>query len=198
MIHLLFIRHGATAGNLEKRYIGRTDEPLCKQGIAQIAALKGRGIKADYVFVSPMQRTRQTAQILFPGQTHVEASGFRETDFGIFEGKTARELSDNENYRRWVDSYCRDPIPEGESVDAFKVRCCQEFLNRIGEIQDQSTAAFVVHGGTIMAILEAYARPEKDFYSYHIKNGQVVCADFADGVIAIRTYGKKAENSRSV
>ena len=29
MKKLLFIRHGATAGNLERRYIGYTDEPLC-------------------------------------------------------------------------------------------------------------------------------------------------------------------------
>ena len=185
MIRLLFIRHGATAGNLEKRYMGRTDEPLCEQGIAQIEALKARGIKADYVFVSPMQRTKQTAQILFPEQPCVEANGFRETDFGVFEGKTAQELSDNENYRRWVDSHCRDPIPGGESVDAFKARCCQEFLNRIGEIPDQSTAAFVVHGGIIMAILEAYARPEKDFYSYQINNGEVICASFRNGEITL-------------
>ena len=39
MSEILFIRHGSTAGNLEKRYIGRTDEPLCEVGIAQIEAL---------------------------------------------------------------------------------------------------------------------------------------------------------------
>lgn len=33
---LIFIRHGKTAGNLERRYIGRTDEPLCDEGIAEI------------------------------------------------------------------------------------------------------------------------------------------------------------------
>ena len=26
---IVLIRHGATKGNLEKRYIGRTDEDLC-------------------------------------------------------------------------------------------------------------------------------------------------------------------------
>lgn len=186
MIHLLFIRHGATAGNLEKRYIGCTDEPLCEQGIAQIETLKARGIKVDCVFVSPMQRTLQTARILFPEQTHIEADGFRETDFGIFEGKTAQELSDNEDYRRWVDSKCQGHIPGGESVEDFKSRCCQAFLAQMERIPNQNTAAFIVHGGTIMAILEAYARPVKDFYSYHIKNGEVVSACFEDGVITVR------------
>ena len=30
------IRHGMNAGNREKRYIGRTDEPLCSEGIAAL------------------------------------------------------------------------------------------------------------------------------------------------------------------
>lgn len=35
-IHLLLLRHGATAGNKEYRYIGWTDEPLSEEGIAGI------------------------------------------------------------------------------------------------------------------------------------------------------------------
>ena len=33
MIQLYLIRHSMTAGNLKKRYIGRTDESLCPEGI---------------------------------------------------------------------------------------------------------------------------------------------------------------------
>ena len=66
MIELLFIRHGATEGNLRRRYIGRTDEPLCEAGIAQVKALQKRGLSVDRLFVSPLLRTRQTAELLFP------------------------------------------------------------------------------------------------------------------------------------
>ena len=41
MSTLVLIRHGKTAGNLQKRYIGRTDEPLCPEG------KKGDDSKAD-------------------------------------------------------------------------------------------------------------------------------------------------------
>ena len=58
MKRVVFVRHGATEGNLQKRYIGCTDEPLCEQGIAQIKALSG--LKADRIVVSPMLRTRQS------------------------------------------------------------------------------------------------------------------------------------------
>ena len=56
-MEIIFIRHGATAGNLERRYIGRTDEPLCPLGVEQIEKLKGL-FEPDYLFVSPMLRTR--------------------------------------------------------------------------------------------------------------------------------------------
>ena len=33
---IVLIRHGATAGNIKKRYIGITDEDLCASGIESI------------------------------------------------------------------------------------------------------------------------------------------------------------------
>ena len=66
MIELLFIRHGATEGNLHHRYIGRTDEPLCEAGVAQVETLRKQGRSVDKLFVSPLLRTRQTAELLFP------------------------------------------------------------------------------------------------------------------------------------
>ena len=42
MIDIFFIRHGATEGNLRRRYIGRTDEPLCEAGIAQVKLFTDR------------------------------------------------------------------------------------------------------------------------------------------------------------
>ena len=41
---IVLIRHGATAGNIEKRYIGITDEDLCASGIEGIY----NNIKAGY------------------------------------------------------------------------------------------------------------------------------------------------------
>ena len=56
---LYLVRHGITAGNLQRRYIGGgTDEPLCGQGLAQLKALAAqyRYPWADTVFSSPMKR----------------------------------------------------------------------------------------------------------------------------------------------
>ena len=99
MIDIFFIRHGATEGNLRRRYIGRTDEPLCEAGIAQVKALQKRRLSVDRLFVSPMLRTRQTADILFPKMHYTVVDGLIETDFGRFEGKSADELSGDPAYQ---------------------------------------------------------------------------------------------------
>ena len=173
---VLFIRHGSTAGNLERRYIGRTDEELCQLGIEQVQALKG--LQADVLFVSPMTRTRQSAALIFPGMAQTLVQDLRETDFGIFEALTADELATNMEYRNWVDSNCEGPIPGGEAVSAFKARCVAAFQAAIETVADGQTAAFVIHGGCIMAILEALACPKQDFYAYHIGNGRFLTATF--------------------
>jgi len=180
VIKIILIRHGATPGNLKRKYIGRTDEPLCREGIEQIKALRKDGLKADRLFVSPMLRARQTAEILFPDMTADRLDGIAEMDFGIFEGKSADELSESLEYRSWVDSGCLDPIPDGERFDSFKHRCCAAFEGAVRGLSDGQCAAFVTHGGVIMALLEAFAKPKRPFYNWHVENGgwvECVCGD---------------------
>lgn len=87
LIYLL--RHGLTQDNLEKRYQGRRDVPLCPQGLAQLR-------RADFapktVMITSLQRTRQTAEVLFPDAELVVADGLKEMDFGVFEGRNYREM----------------------------------------------------------------------------------------------------------
>ena len=81
-LEVLLLRHGQTQGNLEKRYIGKTDEPLLlddTESMRKISALQKRleqeGIAGSQkLFVSPMLRCRQTAELLFPGQEQVARS----------------------------------------------------------------------------------------------------------------------------
>ena len=77
-LHL--IRHGLTAGNLEGRYIGSgTDLPLCDEGRAQLTGLKQRLSypEVPLVFVSPMLRAKQSADLLFPGVRQLELEDLR-------------------------------------------------------------------------------------------------------------------------
>ena len=67
---LLLIRHGATPGNLEKRYVGRTDESLTQESLETLGkeAKKIRELagKPAAIITSPMKRCLETAETLFP------------------------------------------------------------------------------------------------------------------------------------
>jgi len=190
MNRVYFIRHGATAGNLEKRYIGRTDEPLCGLGISHAERLRTHNIQANRIFTSPALRTRQTSAILFPQAEPEIVENLIETDFGIFEDKNAQELYNSAEYRAWVDSGCQEPIPQGESIAGFKDRCCKAFQAIMQSLPDGEAAAFVIHGGCIMAVLEEFAWPKRDFYHYHIENGSFVECEYQDSVLKLVNWAE--------
>ena len=127
---IVLIRHGATKGNLEKRYIGRTDEDLCGEGIKKLKEYTCAGIypPAQAVFSSPMKRCLSTAECIYPVQTPQIVWNFRECDFGLFEGKNYKELTGNPQYQQWIDSNGTLPFPGGEALTDFKKRSVRAFL----------------------------------------------------------------------
>jgi len=177
MLTVFLMRHGATSGNLAGRYNGcRIDEPLCDLGIEQANARKKDAPACDTVFSSPLKRALQTAGIIYPDKKPVVIQDLRECDFGDFAGKTAGELSGNPDYRAWVDSNCETPVPGGEDVAAFKQRCVKAFIAALETLRDNQTVVFVIHGGSIMAILEYFNNTEQNLFESCPKNcGYVKC-----------------------
>ena len=66
-MELLMIRHSSTRGNLLRQYVGSQDHPLAPEGVALAERRRGEMPPIDGLWVSPMLRCRQTAEILFPG-----------------------------------------------------------------------------------------------------------------------------------
>lgn len=173
---LLFIRHGATAGNLEKRYIGRTDEPLCSQGIDELKRMEYPVF--DVLVSSPMRRCVQTAQILFPAQVYHICEAFRECDFGDFEGRNYIELNGNPAYQAWINSGGSMPFPNGESPADFRRRCCDGFQKMTDAYSEMKSMTFIIHGGAIMAILSHFVIPQRDYYDWMTANAHGWLCDF--------------------
>lgn len=156
-----------TRGNEEKRYIGATDEHLSPRGVADI---KSREYPlAERIISSPMKRCVETAELIY--NKHPEQYyDLRECDFGDFENKNYDELKNDNDYISWLKSNGKAPFPNGESGDSFCRRCCLCFEDIVKK-NKSDTIAFVIHGGTIMAILDKYADSKKGFYDWQIKNG---------------------------
>ena len=164
LVYLL--RHGKTAWNLEGRYQGSSDIPLCEEGRE---ALKPADFMPEKVYVSPMKRAAETAQLLFPGVQTIAVPGLEEMDFGAFEGKSFRDLADDRAYRAWVEGNCTAPCPGGEGREDFSQRVCAAFEHLMAREREQ--LVIVAHGGTQMAILERYGRPHRDYFAWQSPNG---------------------------
>ncbi len=171
-MEILILRHGKTALNLHGRYQGRTDAPLCPEGEAELLAM-GVCPEAETVFVSPMRRAVRTAELCFPRARQIPVPDFREMDFGSFEGKNYEEMADDPDYRAWVDGMCRGKCPGGESMAEFVDRVCAAFDGAAAAALQNGEQRLLIaaHGGTIMALLSRYGRPEKDYYDWYAPNG---------------------------
>ena len=163
----------------QKRYQGQRDIPLSPEGAAQ---LRRADFDPDVVYVSTLQRTSQTARILFPEAKLVPVDGLKEMCFGSFEGRNFIEMEKDPEYQAWVKANCESPCPDGERKTDFSDRICRT----VAELIDKALAAgeerlvILAHGGTQMAALERYALPHKDYYEWCGPNAGGFVLDAAD------------------
>ena len=102
--YIQLIRNGLTEGNVSGKYVGHIDEPLSREGIAQIEQMKSdyKYPPVDAVFASPLSRCTQTAKIIYPNCEPIVINGLIEYNFGEFEGKTAEELQNHPVFPDWL------------------------------------------------------------------------------------------------
>lgn len=182
MLKIWLIRHGMTEGNRHKRYIGITDEPLCEEGREQLAQMKYP--RPEIIFASPLKRCRETAELLFTGEKLQIIEQLAECNFGAFENKNYKELSEDPRYQEWVDSNGILAFPDGESKEECAARNQRGFQEAVAFcINEKITeAAMVVHGGTIMNIMEQCATEQKSFYEWHVGNGEGYCVELDENM----------------
>lgn len=187
MLKIILVRHGATPGNLEKKYIGSTDEELSGWGIQDLLQKRDTLCypAADKLYVSPLKRCRQTARLLYPVLEQVIIEDLRECDFGQFENKNYLQLQENPAYQLWVDSGGVMAFPEGEHPEDFRRRCVKAFLEVLKREEAGSgegeTLAFVVHGGTIMSVMAALCTEEKGYFDWQVLNGGGYVCTYTEG-----------------
>ena len=175
------LRHGRTQYNDERRYQGQLDIPLSPDGEAELARA---GISPEIVYVSPLQRARQTARKLFPDARQAVVSDFAEMDFGAFDGRTADEMAEDADYRAWVAGNCCAQCPGGESRAAFCERTCAAFEALLTKHIECKAKMLVIvaHGGTMRAVMERYALPEKDYFEWMSGNGGGWALDYDEAL----------------
>jgi alpha-ribazole phosphatase len=87
-------------------------------------------------------------------------------DFGLFEGRSWREMENDKAYRAWVDGGCTGRCPNGEDKADFTARVCDAFAAILERERGSAELVIVAHGGTQMAILERWGEPERAYWQW--------------------------------
>ncbi|MFG6448022.1 histidine phosphatase family protein [Roseateles sp. BYS180W] len=158
--HLLLVRHGQTAWNVDGRMQGHLDIPLDAVGRAQALAvaqaLADEPVAA--VVSSDLLRARHTADAI--AATHglpvLNEPLLRERHFGVYQGLLWEEVQARwpQDAQRWSH---RDPdfAPEGgESLTQFSQRCV-EAVTRHAQAWPGRTLVLATHGGVLDCLYRA-------------------------------------------
>lgn len=158
-IRLILVRHGETDWNIQQRYQGHSDTKLNQTGINQAKnlACELASEKLDAIYSSDLTRAMQTAAIINDGRNlpiH-KLQELRECSFGIWEGKTFREME--QHFPEEVARIKGDPVKQiragGESRDQLSTRIGQAMQQIIDSHQNQSVLV-VAHGGALAVAME--------------------------------------------
>jgi broad specificity phosphatase PhoE len=149
---LWLVRHGETEWSLSGAHTSRTDIPLTEQGRKRAEKLRDylKGTKFDAVFVSPMQRARETCTIAGFGDVAKINDGLKEWDYGVYEGKTTKEIQ--AQIPGW--SVWKNEIVGGETAEHVGVRADGVIAQGLAAAPEGGKVALFAHAH-ILRILAA-------------------------------------------
>jgi alpha-ribazole phosphatase len=175
-ITVSLIRSGLTRYDLENRYTGLSDEPLCEEGVLRLRQKKEAGLysEADYVYTGNCRRCLETASIVYPRRPAVVVQGFVPFHFGDSAGKTYAEMEESPEFKRWA-------LDQGEPGEAGEVyaaiyRNVAAFRDIMSECagREAASAAVVAHRFTLLAIIRNYCIPRPTYRDIALEPGGCV------------------------
>ncbi|MBN2798677.1 MAG: histidine phosphatase family protein [Deltaproteobacteria bacterium] len=166
------IRHGRTAWNHERRFLGRTDIPLDAVGQEQ-AALLGRrfGGRFDLVLSSPLSRALETARALDPNPEVRPA--LAELSQGVLEGLGPAEAASRwgPQLRAWSEDPSAWDIPGGEPLSLGLGRVREELDRLPAALPDGGVVALVSHQLVLATLVAALlGEPPRAWREHRLEN----------------------------
>lgn len=176
MIYL--VRHGESTANAEGKYQGQTyDTHLSAFGKKQVKKIASyfKDKKVADVYVSPLTRTKETAQIVSSavGKPYQLEPLLLETDHGDWAGKEKEWIF--KHYPEFVETWQNNPkhvsFPNGEDFLDVVERAKDVLKAHPGRDRD---IVFISHDNTIRAILSvAEGREINKMWDYPLENASI-------------------------
>ena len=163
-------RHGQTDWNVQKKVMGRYDEPLNQTGLEQAEETKNNllNTQLDIIICSPLKRAKQTAEIINTGRNIPVIYDERiiEREFGEFQGKHTQDF----DFRGFWDYNRNEHYQCAENIQDFFKRV-YAFLDDIVKRYHGKNVLIVAHGGVSI--------PVNCFFSNRIPDGSLLDAGIA-------------------
>jgi probable phosphoglycerate mutase len=187
------MRHGQADNNVNRILVGRHIEShLTEQGRVQVAdaAKQLKSISIDKVFVSPVTRAIETAEIICKsiGTTYEVDERLYEIELGKLVGMNYEEVIAKYG-NLFLKFYSEDdPVLQGFGVETFasvKARV-KKFLEDVIRRHPDKNVLTVTHLDPIKAVLSTVLdlKPEA-LYRWHIRNASMTVVKHEEGMMSL-------------
>lgn len=178
-MNLYMTRHGQTDWNVQKKVMGRCDEPLNEKGFEQAETVRKELLNTDFdlIICSPLLRAKQTAEVINKNRNIkiIYDDRIIERDFGEFEGSN----TSNFDFLGYWDYFKNDKYEKAENIQDFFTRI-YSFLDDITKKYSNMNILIVAHGGVSI--------PIACYFNKDIPNGSLVSAGLVLENCEIKKY----------
>ena len=177
---IIFVRHGITKSNNDKKY-STPDTKIDKSGLYILEKTKSllKNYKIDQVYTSNLIRSQETAYELGFNDFKIDQR-LNEMDFGDFKGQNIYDVRENHKdfFEREKDFYFDTPYPNGESR--------QDVINRLRSFLDEKSMEeknilAISHGIAIRSTLFWILKDLSNWHSFWIDNGSLTVYNIKNG-----------------
>jgi len=157
---IYLVRHGQTAWNVERRFLGKSDIPLDTDGHSQARALaeRLRFLQISEVYTSPLSRALGTARAVAELQASCVVKmvqDLAELDQGELEGKKGACLPSEypDFFRAWEEDPTDVRVPGGETMRECQERSWSALHDALAESAADTPLVIVSHKMVICTII---------------------------------------------
>ncbi|MCF4141052.1 histidine phosphatase family protein [Streptomyces sp. Tue 6430] len=155
---LFLVRHGETAWSRSGRHTGLTDVPLTEHGRDEARRLVPliRSHRIGAAFSSPLQRARETAELIGLPEVQVDAD-LKEWDYGGYEGVTTVEIQrDRPGWFLFTDGVAPGPAAHpGETPEQVGERADRVLAMADAALANTEGCVVLVAHGHFLRVLTA-------------------------------------------
>ena len=163
-----FLRHAETKMNKEGRFCGIIDTDVTEEGRKQAEKMREtfKEYHFDAMYCSPLKRTKQTLEAIFPNQEFIKEKGFTEISLGDWEGLKKEKVNQK---RRKAFQQGEYAPPHGERHEEVESRVKKSVERIFATYPDGAVILVCTSNGIMRTIKRMYNMQTKDIMSKNLE-----------------------------